>query len=86
MVLGAVGLLGGGLRAFGRVPRRFQLLLQAFPFSRMLDGPNQHARRGLALCQIILGALANRLHAGRVVFPTGQNQDGQTRGGSGGPF
>ncbi len=63
-----------------------QRQLQPFSFQSVMDGPHQHARPGLALYQVVLGALADGLDPDGLVLQARENNDGQVRSGVNGPF
>ena len=67
--------LGGDL---GKQPHPFRGL---FPLDRVMDRPQQHRGLGLALHQVILGAVADGLDRQRLVLQTRQNEDRQMRRG-----
>ncbi len=52
----------------------------------MMDRPQEHAGRGLALYQVVLGAFAYGLDSHGLVFQSGQYDDGQVRSGGVGPL
>ena len=85
MVLGAVGLLGGGLRLFGGDLRRFQRLLGLLAVDGIVDRPDDRAGVGLPLDQVVLRAAADGLAGDVLVRQARHHQDRHGRHGGAEP-